>query len=162
LSALLLTACSSSDDKPSASSSTSSTPTVLAPIAWAQVIRSLDGSGYTCNPDAAYVTCISGGVSVAVLTGDQPRPPVVSLNAAGPVDTSSAAIAKVLPQVLEQAHINNGAEIAAWFGQQKGGTAAQMTAGDWLVEYSAEVDTEEPGTHLTLTDKLCKVNCQAE
>jgi len=60
------------------------------------------------------------------------------------------------------AHINQGQQIVDWFGQQEGKTTAQLTVGDWLVEYSVEVDTEEPGAHLTLTDKLCKSNCQAE
>jgi hypothetical protein len=78
------------------------------------------------------------------------------------VETASAAIANVLPQALEIAHVNQRQEIIDWFGQQTGKTTGQMTAGDWLVEYSAEVDTEEPGVHLTLTDKLCKVDCQAE
>jgi hypothetical protein len=87
---------------------------------------------------------------------------VVSVHAAGAADIASAEIAKVLPQALEIAHINHGQEIADWFSQQTGKTEAQMTSGDWLVDYSAEVDTDEPGTHLTLTDKLCKVNCQAE
>ncbi len=174
---MLLTGCSSSkddqsaDDKPSASSATSSTtsstpssaaPTPLPTINAARVVAALTGAGYKCVPDAAYATCMSGATSVAVLTGSHPRPPVVSLHAAGPVDTSSAEIAKVLPQVLELAHVNQGAEIVTWFGRQKGDTTAQLTAGDWLVEYSAEVDTEEPGTNLTLTDKLCTVNCQAE
>jgi hypothetical protein len=84
------------------------------------------------------------------------------VHSAGPADTASAEIAKVLPQALELAHINNGRQIADWFGQQKGKTTAQLTSGDWLLDYSAEVDTDEPGAHLTLTDKLCKVNCQAE
>lgn len=170
---MLLTGCSSSkddqsaDDKPSASSATSSTtssaaPTPLPTINAARVVAALTGAGYQCVPDATYVTCTSGATSVAVLTGSHPRPPVVSLHAAGPVDTSSAEIAKVLPQVLELAHVNQRADILTWFGQQKGDTTAQLTTGDWLVEYSAEVDSEEPGTNLTLTDKLCTVNCQAE
>ncbi|MEU4289686.1 hypothetical protein AB0E63_15790 [Kribbella sp. NPDC026596] len=165
----LLTACSSSkgdeqkaDDKPAAGGTTSApAPTPMSTINATQVVAGLTGAGYKCTPDVAYVTCTSGATSVGILTGSHPRPPVVSLHAAGPVDTSSAEIAKVLPQVLELAHVNQGGDIVTWFGQQKASTA-QMTAGDWLVEYSAEVDTDEPGTNLTLTDKLCKVNCQAE
>ena len=170
---MLLTGCSSSkddtsaDDKPSASSATSSTtssaaPTPLPTINAARVVAALTGAGYKCVPDVPYVTCTSGATSVGVLTGSHPRPPVMALHAAGPVDTSSAEIAKVLPHLLELAHVNQRADIVTWFGQQKGGTTAQLTAGDWLVEYSAEVDTDEPGANLTLTDKLCKVNCQAE
>jgi hypothetical protein len=135
---------------------------VLSPINATQVVAAFTGAGYKCVPDVAYVTCTSGDTSVGVLTGSHPRPPVVSLHAAGPVDVSTGEISKVLPQVLELAHINQGAQIASWFDQQKGQTAAQMTAGDWQVEYSAEIDTDEPGANLTLTDKLCKVNCQAE
>jgi len=127
-----------------------------------QVVAALTGAGYKCVPDVAYVTCTSEATSVGILTGSHPRPPVVSLHAAGPVEASSAEIAKVLPQVLELAHVNQGGDIVNWFGRQKGSTTGQMTAGDWLVEYSAEVDTDEPGTNLTVTDKLCKVNCQAE
>jgi hypothetical protein len=176
---VLLTGCSSSKDdksadaKPSASSTTSSTPTSrtttssaastpLPTINAAQVVAALTGAGYKCVPDAPYLTCTSGATAVGVLTGSHPRPPVVSLHAAGPVDTSSAEIAKVLPQVLELAHVNQRADIVTWFGRQKGNTTARLTAGDWLVEYSAEIDTDEPGTNLTLTDKLCTVNCQGE
>jgi hypothetical protein len=137
-------------------------PTVLSTINATQVVAGLAGAGYKCSNDGTYATCTSGAASVWVLTGDHPRPPVVSVHSAGPADTASAEIAKVLPQALEIAHINNGQQIADWFGQQKGKTTAQLTSGDWLVDYSAEVDTDEPGAHLTLTDKLCKVNCQAE
>ncbi|MEV5964105.1 hypothetical protein AB0L70_20215 [Kribbella sp. NPDC051952] len=184
--ALLLTACSSgsedkADDKggdkggdqPSATSSspgtttgagttTSAASTPMPTINATQVVAAFTGAGYKCTPDVAYVTCTTGGTSIGVLSGQHPRPPVLSLHAAGPEDTSSAEIAKVLPQVLELAHINQGSEITTWFGQQKSQATAQLTVGDWLVEYSAEVDTEEPGTNLTLTDKLCKTNCQAE
>jgi hypothetical protein len=178
--ALLLTGCSGSKDKaddkggdqPSATGTTSGTtttgttttgaaPTPMPTINATQVVAAFTGAGYKCTPDVAYVTCTTGATSIGVLSGQHPRPPVLSLHAAGPADTSSAEIAKVLPQVLELAHINQGSEITTWFGQQKEATA-QLTVGDWLVEYSAEVDTEEPGTNLTLTDKLCKVNCQAE
>lgn len=126
------------------------------------MVSALSGAGYKCTTDVAYAICTSGAASVWVLTGSHPRPPVVSLHAAGPVATASAEIAKVLPKTLELAHINQGAEIAAWFGEQKGTAPGQATFGDWQADYSAEVDSEEPGTHLTLTDKLCTANCQAE
>jgi hypothetical protein len=135
---------------------------VLPAINAAQVVTGLTSAGYKCSTDVTYATCTSGAASVWVLTGDHPRPPVVSLHSAGPAETASAAIAKVLPQALEIAHINQGQQIADWFGRQKSTTSAQMTAGNWLVDYIVEVDTDEPGVHLTLTDKLCKTNCQAE
>lgn len=87
---------------------------------------------------------------------------MVSLHSAGPIATASAAIAKVLPQALEIAHIGQSQEITDWFAKQSGKTAAQMSAGDWQIDYSAELDTEEPGAHLSLMDKLCKTNCTAE
>jgi hypothetical protein len=158
----LLTACSGNDNPTATGTTTSPAPTVLPTINATQVVAGLSGAGYKCSNDGTYAICTSGAASVWVLTGDHPRPPVVSLHSAGPVDTASAEIAKVLPQALEIAHINQGKEIADWFGQQQGKTTAQLTAGDWLIDYTAEVDTDEPGAHLTLTDKLCKVNCQAE
>jgi hypothetical protein len=139
------------------------TPSAAPTINATQVVASLSGAGYKCSNDGTYAICTSGPAAVWVLTGNHPRPPVVSLHSTGPVDTASAAIAKVLPQALELAHISQGPQIAEWFGQQKGKTSAQLTAGDWQVDYSAEVvDTEEPGAHLSLTDKLCKTNCTAE
>jgi hypothetical protein len=158
----LLTACSGGEDKTDSSTTTSPAQTVLSTINATQVVTALSGAGYKCTTDAAYAICTSGAASVWVLTGDHPRPPVVSIHSAGPVETASAEIAKVLPKTLELAHINQGAEIATWFGEQKGTATAQKTFGDWQADYSAEVDSEEPGTHLTITDTLCKVNCQAE
>jgi hypothetical protein len=162
----LLTACSGNDEPTATGSATATTssaqPTALPPINAKQVVAALAGAGYKCTTDAAYAICTSGGASVWVLTGSHPRPPVVSLHASGPVETASAEIAKVLPRTLELAHINQGPEIAAWFAEQKGTATAQRSFGDWRADYSAEVDTEEPGTHLTLTDTLCKANCQAE
>lgn len=158
----LLTACSGTPDKTESGTTTSPAPATLSDINATQVVSALTGAGYKCTTDVAYAICTSGAASVWVLTGTHPRPPVVSLHAAGPVETASAEIAKVLPKTLELAHINQGAEIASWFGEQTGTATAQKTFGDWQADYSAEVDSEEPGTHLTLTDKLCKVNCQAE
>jgi hypothetical protein len=150
-------AADTSSTKPGAT-----TPTAISTIDATQVVAGLSGAGYKCSNDGTYAICTAGPAAVWVLTGDHPRPPVVSLHSTGPVETASAAIAKVLPQALELAHVSQGAQIAEWFGQQKGKTSAQLTAGDWQVEYSAEVDTEEPGAHLTLMDKLCKTNCTAE
>ncbi|MFK4090095.1 hypothetical protein ACI2LF_38650 [Kribbella sp. NPDC020789] len=175
---LLLTACSSSkDDAGKSPETTSSTPTsstsssapattgapeTLTPVKASAVVAGLTSAGFKCGTDEAYALCTSGAASVSILNGDHPRPPVVSVNASGPADTAAAEIAKVLPKVLEVAHISRPQEINTWFGEQKGKPAASMTAGDWLVNYAAETDTEEPGVHLTITDKLCKSNCQAE
>ncbi|WP_433161092.1 hypothetical protein [Kribbella sp. CA-247076] len=122
----------------------------------------LTGAGYECTTDVAYAICRLGAASVWVLTGDHPRPPVVSVHAAGPVDVAWAEISNSLQRILDLAHINGGAEIAGWFDQQKGKQVAQQMFGDWQAAYSAEVDTDEPGVHLTLTDTLCKTKCQAE
>jgi hypothetical protein len=137
-------------------------PTTAAPKTATQVVTALTGAGYKCAPDVDYTICTTGTTSVWVRTGSHPRPPVVSLHAKGPVATASSDIAKVLPQVLQLAHIDGGPAITTWFGRQTGKTEAQYTAGDWLVEYSAEVASEAPGAHLTLTDTQCKSNCQTE
>jgi hypothetical protein len=145
---------------PTAASDKSGAP--LPQISATQVVAGLTSAGYKCGSDSTYATCTSGPVAVWVLTGEHKRPPVVSLHSKGPVDTATAAIAKDLPQALELAHVNERAQIVSWFGQQAGKKTAQSTFGDWQVELSAEVDTDEPGAHLTLTDKLCKVRCLAE
>ena len=119
-------------------------------------------AGYKCGNDGTYAICTSGPAAVWVLTGEHNRPPVVSLHAAGSVETATAAIANNLSQALEIAHIDQRTQITDWFGQLAGKTSAQLTAGDWQVEWSAEVDTEEPGADLSLMDLLCKQNCQAE
>ncbi|MEU0093452.1 hypothetical protein [Kribbella sp. NPDC006257] len=160
---------STPEDKPAASGSTQPTAkasdvgaTSTTPIKAAAVVSAFTAAGYKCSSDGTYAICTSGPASVWVLTGDHPRPPVVSLHSAGPIATASAAIAKVLPQALEIAHIGQSQEITDWFAKQSGKTAAQMSAGDWQIDYSAELDTEEPGAHLSLMDKLCKTNCTAE
>jgi hypothetical protein len=136
---------------------------VLPDITGAQVVTGLTSAGYKCGADSSYAICTAGTVSVWVLTGTHPRPPVVSLHATGPIATATADIAAKLPQVLEVAHINPRTEITDWFGKLGGKAPAVLTAGNWQVGWSTEVvDTEEPGAHLTLEDKLCKVNCQAE
>jgi hypothetical protein len=145
---------------PTAASDMSGAP--LPQISATEVVAGLTSAGYKCGSDSTYATCTSGPVAVWVLTGEHKRPPVVSLHSKGPVHTATAAIAKDLPQALELAHVNERAQIVSWFGQQAGKTSAQSTIGDWQVELSAEVDTDEPGAHLTLTDKLCKVKCLAE
>ncbi|WP_405061246.1 hypothetical protein OG474_06275 [Kribbella sp. NBC_01505] len=164
---LLLTACSSNEPakspgNPPSSSTSSSAPEALTPVTATALVAGLTQAGFKCGTDEAYALCTSGAASVSILNGDHPRPPVVSVNASGPADTAAAAIAKVLPKVLEVAHISQPQDIASWFDAQKGKPAADMTAGDWLVNYAAESDTEEPGVHLTVTDKLCKTACQAE
>ena len=97
-----------------------------------------------------------------MLTGTHPRPPVVSLHATGAVATAHHAIAADLPKVLGIAHIGESAKIADWYGRQTGKATAATTVGDWRIDLSAEQGTDQPGVHLTLTDKLCKQNCRAE
>jgi hypothetical protein len=173
------TACSGDKSSPEAGPAGSSSAPTTAPstgstaaseksaaplpqISATQVVAGLTRAGYKCGTDSTYATCTSGPVAVWVLMGEHMRPPVVSLRSNGPVDTATEAIAKDLPQALELAHVNERAQIVSWFGRQAGKTSAQSTFGDWQVELSAEVDTDEPGAHLTLMDKLCKANCQAE
>lgn len=163
------TACSGSDKKADSSETPAGQPgdkpsdTPLADITATQVVAGLSGAGYKCGADGTYAICTTGTVAVWVLTGPHKRPPVVSLHATGPVATATADIAKQLPQALEVAHINPRTEISDWFGQLAGKPTGQLTAGDWQVDWSTEVvDTDEPGAHLTLVDKLCTVNCQAE
>ncbi|GAA0621089.1 hypothetical protein HPO96_24090 [Kribbella sandramycini] len=167
---MLLTACSSGgsdqgsdegSDTPAPSTPTSAPVTAdVAPVKAAEVVDGLSKAGFKCGTDEAYAVCTSGGAQVSVLLGDHPRPPVVSVHATGKQDTASAAIGAVLPKVLETVNVNQQQEISSWFGQQK--ATAQMTAGDWLIDYTVEADTEEPGVNLTVTDKLCKTSCQAE
>jgi len=97
-----------------------------------------------------------------VLLGDHPRPAVLSLHATGVGAEATTQLAEFTPQALELAHVNPRGQIADWLKQQDGKAAAQTTAGNWTVEFSTEVDSEQPGAILTLTDKLCKVNCGAE
>ncbi|TWD74790.1 hypothetical protein FB561_6222 [Kribbella amoyensis] len=122
----------------------------------------LTGAGYKCGRDGDYAICTSGPVAVWVLNGTHKRPPVVSLHAAGTAESASAEIGKVLPKALEVAHVNPRGAIVDWFGQQASKTEAQTKQGDWQVDWSVEVDTEEPGAHLSLTDQTCKADCQAE
>ncbi|MFI6720333.1 hypothetical protein ACIBGM_34050 [Kribbella sp. NPDC050470] len=134
---------------------------MLPDLTATQVVSALKTDGYDCTTDVAYAVCRKGITSIGVLTGTHPRPPVLSVQASGQVDVAWGEISNSLPRILELAHVNQP-EIAGWFDQQKGKPIAQQAFGDWLVDISAEVDTEEPGVHLTLTDKLCKTNCQAE
>ncbi|TCM48068.1 hypothetical protein [Kribbella sp. VKM Ac-2568] len=172
------TACSSSDDKSGetpapaggspAATSSSGQPTdqpteeLLADLTAANVVKAMAGAGYQCANDGVYAICTQGPVAVWVLTGDHERPPVVSLHSTGPAAAATANISTALPAVLEYAHINPRRPITEWMKQQEGKTTGQTAAGDWQVELSVEVDTDEPGAHLTLMDKLCKANCQAE
>jgi len=128
----------------------------------AQVVDGLAGAGYTCGTDSTYAICTSGPVAVWVLTGDHPRVPVISLHSLGKADEAHAALAENLPKALRTAHVNEVSLVSDWFGKQAGKTAAKTTLGDWKVDLSAEIDSDEPGVHLTLTDKFCKANCQAE
>lgn len=134
----------------------------MTPVKAAQVVAGLTAAGYRCGADGPYATCTLGSAAVWILTGTHERPPVLSVHSAGPVATAAAEIAKVLPQALEIAGIGPGPEIVSWFGTQQNQATAQEVFGDWQVDYTTEVDTEEPGAHLTVSDKLCKVNCRAE
>lgn len=127
-----------------------------------QVVAGLTGAGYKCGTDTPYAICQAGPVAVWVLTGTHPRPPVVSVHAAGKAPAATAAIAKDLPNALQIVHVNERQQIVDWFGQLGGSTSAQTTIGDWRVEWSAEVDTDQPGAHLTLMDTQCKMDCQTE
>ncbi|MEV6281610.1 hypothetical protein [Kribbella sp. NPDC051770] len=162
------TACSS-DDKTSgeapaaaAAGQTSTTPSAAADIPAAEVVTGLTGAGYKCGRDGDYAICTTGPVAVWVLTGDHKRAPVISLHSLGSAATATSEIGKVLPKALEIAHVVPAAPIVEWFGQQSGKTTAQVVEGDWQVELSVEVDTEEPGAHLSLMDRLCKADCTAE
>ena len=171
-----ITACSSSDDKSGEAPAVADTPAVgtsaqpsdkpseetLPELPADKVVAAMAGGGYKCSNDGTYAICSQGQVAVWVLTGDHERPPVVSLHSSGAAETATAAISAALPVALQYAHINPRSEITDWFEQQKTKTTGQTTAGDWQVEWSVEVDTEEPGAHLSLMDKLCKTNCQAE
>jgi hypothetical protein len=153
---------SSSDNSASAPSDKPS-DTPLADIPAAKVVTDLAAAGYKCSNDGTYAICTTGPVAVWVLTGDHKRPPQVSLHSSGSAETATTAVGKALPQALEIAHINPRTQIVDWFSEQSGEPTAQLTAGDWQVSWTVEsVDTEEPGVHLTLSDKLCKTNCQAE
>jgi hypothetical protein len=163
------TACSNSDEPAATETPAGSTPsdqpsdTPLADLPAAQVVAALSGAGYSCSNDGTYAICTTGPVAVWVLTGDHKRPPQVSLHSSGTAESAADAVAKVLPHALEIAHINPRTQIVDWFGQQAGTPTAQLTAGDWQVSWTVEsVDSEDPGVHLTLSDKQCKANCQAE
>ncbi|GAB3810341.1 hypothetical protein [Kribbella italica] len=161
------TACSSDDKKtsgeaPVAATTNAAASTTPSDLPAAQVVAGLTGAGYKCGRDGDYAICTTGPVAVWVLTGNHKRPPVVSLHSLGTAATATAAIGKVLPQALEIAHVVPAQKITEWFGQQAGKTTAQLTEGDWQVELSVEVDTDEPGAHLSLMDRLCKADCAAE
>jgi hypothetical protein len=134
----------------------------LPDLTAAQIVTALSGKSYQCSTDEAYETCSQGTTSVQVLIGTHPRPPVVSLQAAGVPAEATTKLTEFAPQALELAHVNPRGQIVDWLKQQQGKTAASTTAGDWNVEFSTESDSEAPGAILTLTDKLCKVNCGAE
>lgn len=151
------TACSSDDSSSSeapatatssAVSQASQTPSAPAgDLSASQVVSGLTGAGYKCGKDGDYAICTAAPVAVWVLTGNHKRPPVVSLHSLGTAEQATTDIGKALPRVLEIAHIAPAQQITEWFGQQSGKTAAKTTAGDWQVDLSVEVDTEEPGAH---------------
>ena len=146
----------------------SSTPSSTGPeeklpdLTAAQVVAAFAGKSYKCSTDEAYQTCSQGTTSIQVLIGDHPRPPVLSLQATGVGAEATTKLSGFAPEALELAHVNPRAQIATWLEQQQGKASAQTTAGNWTVEFSSEVDSDQPGAILTLTDKLCKVNCGAE
>ena len=125
-------------------------------------MAALTGKSYQCSVDEAYQTCSQGTTSVQVLIGNHPRPPVLSLQASGVAAEATTKLTEFAPQALELAHVNPRGQIVDWLKQQSGKASAQTTFGDWNVEFSTESDSEAPGAILTLTDKLCKVNCGAE
>lgn len=128
----------------------------------AQVVAAFAAQQYQCTTDEAYQTCSKGATSVQVLIGTQPRPAVLSLQATGAAAEAATALVEFAPQALELAHVNPRGKIVDWLEQQSGKAAGTTTAGNWNVEYSTEAGTDQPGAILTLTDKLCKVDCGAE
>lgn len=150
----------------SAATTPSTKPTMVTPpmpqLTAAQVVAGLKGAGYRCGTDSTYAICRSGPVAVWVLTGKHKRVPVVSLHTEGAVPAAHAAILRELPKALRIAHVNEMFLVADWFGRQVHRPAASTTVGGWRVELSAEESSEQPGVHLTLTDKFCTANCQAE
>jgi hypothetical protein len=128
----------------------------------AQVVAGLKGAGYSCGTEFAYAICRSAPVEVWLLTGEHPRPPVISVQVAGAVAPARKAIGARLVEVLQAAHVNEGPQVAAWYRGQQNRTDAAKRIGDWQVELSAEQESDAPGVHLTLNDKLCKRACQAE
>ena len=182
LAALLMaagtTACGGSEDKVqanpatpagSAASSTGSTDqtpgtapaSVMPDLEAAQVVAAPKAAGRICSNELTYVICKQGTVEVWVLTGEHRRPPVLSLNAAGSADEARTAIGDQLTEVLTAAHVNGVAQIADWYAKQSAANAS-TEVGDWKVELSTEQDSDVPGVHLTLNDKLCTSNCEAE
>ncbi|MGC4939186.1 hypothetical protein [Kribbella sp. DT2] len=159
------TACSSDDNtsgEAPVAATNAAASTTPSDLSAAQVVAGLTGAGYKCGRDGDYAICTTGPVAVWVLTGNHKRPPVVSLHSLGTAATATAEIGKVLPQALEIAHVVPARQITEWFGQQAGKSTAQLTEGDWQVELSVETDTDEPGAHLSLMDRLCKADCAAE
>jgi hypothetical protein len=145
------------------SSSASSGPEEKLPdLTAAQVVTAFAGKGYRCSTDEAYETCAQGVTSIQVLIGKHPRPPVISLQATGVAAEAATKLSDFTPQALELAHVNPRGQIADWLKQQQSKPSATTTVGDWTVEFSTEADTDQPGAILTLTDKLCKVDCGAE
>ncbi|MGW7684501.1 hypothetical protein ACWGID_27410 [Kribbella sp. NPDC054772] len=173
---MLLTACSGKSEEPKAGStttSTSATPTggsttssgpeeTLPDLTAAQVVAAFTAQKYQCSTDEAYETCSKGTTSVQVLLGKQPRPAVLSLQSTGVAAEAATALAEFAPQALELAHVNPRGQIVDWIKQHASKPSGQTTAGNWTVDYSTEVDSEQPGVILTLTDKLCKADCGAE
>jgi hypothetical protein len=142
--------------------SSSAGPTApQAPLTAPQVVDALKATGRTCANELSYVICTSGPVEVWVLTGDHPRPPVLSVNASGSPAAARKAISDQLVPALTAAHVGEAAAVATWFSEQTADTASTVT-GDWRVELSTEQDSDVPGVHLTLNDTRCKANCQAE
>jgi hypothetical protein len=137
-------------------------PTPMARRNAAQVVAGLKAAGYTCGSELSYAVCRSAPVEVWVLTGDHPRPPVISLQVPGALAPARKAIGAHLVEVLQAAHVNEVRQVAGWYGRQQNRTEAQTAVGDWQVELYAEQESDAPGLHLTLNDKLCKRACQAE
>jgi hypothetical protein len=144
---------------PSSTAPSSSAP--ANPLTASQVVTALKAGGRTCANELSYVICTSGPVQVWVLTGDHPRPPVLSLNATGSPDAARKAIADQLVPALTAAHVSEVAAVNTWYTAQTADSAS-TTVGDWKVELSTEQDSDVPGVHLTLNDTRCKSNCEAE
>jgi hypothetical protein len=125
-------------------------------------VAALKAAKYTCTTDEAYERCAQGTTSVLVLLGDHPRPPVLSLQAAGAPAAATTKLAEVAPTVLQLAHVTPREPIITWLKQQQGKAAGSTKAGPWTVDLSTEASSEAPGAILTLTDTLCTARCGAE
>lgn len=139
------------------------TPTAAPkPLSATQVVAALKATGYRCGTESTYAICAAGPVQVWVLTGDHRRVQVVSVHSAGAVAAARTAVGGRLARVLASAHVAEGARIADWYAAQRSRSSAATTIAGWRIKLSVESASDQPGVHLTLTDKDCTTECQSE